>query len=181
MLTYLDIAARVDAGETDEQIAAALPATSAWWRPLTSAEALRWLSKSGRMIAAEKAAASETTPVELRAAIRATLVALQRADTSLDFRVGSDDRLLLLGCAQAGIFQMADVLSLIESTRLRPDPTVEEIAGLKAEQERLAACGVVELAYSQRYTRAAEALRDAKLLGMSAEQCEAAFLAQWEA
>jgi hypothetical protein len=119
--------------------------------------------------------------VVLRAAIRATLVALQRADTSLDFRVGSDDRLLLLGCAQAGIFQLADVQALIESTRLRPDPTTEEVAAIKAEKERLAACAAVELAYSQRYTRAAEALRDAKALGQSASQCEAAFLAQWEA
>jgi hypothetical protein len=192
MLTFFDIADRVALGSTNEQIAAYLPTTAAWRRPLLSIEALRWLSKAGRMAAMEAAAEDDQTPIELKGAIRATLIALQRADTSLDLRPNSDDRTLLLGCASASIFALADVQELIESTRLRPDPTAEEVAAVRqaeedrvaaaeAEQVRLTACGAALTAYGERWRSAAEAFNAVVTNGGSAADASVAFDAAWGA
>lgn len=191
MLTYSDIADRVAAGDDDAAIAAYLPTTAAWWRPLTANEALRWLSKAGRMVAAKAAIANEQMPAELRGAIEATLIAVAKSDSTLDLRTGSDDRTLLLGCAQAGIFALADVEALIESTRLRPDPTVAEVAAvrqaeadrlaaLQAEQQRVAAFAQLRETYVGKWFALDAAWQAAKDSPASTiEDAEAAMIAAW--
>lgn len=137
-VTYQDIAALHQAGQTADEIAANLTVTSAWWRPLTSREALAWLGESGRMVAIKDAVANTALPAELRGACDATLILLNRPDVAIDLSPGSSHRTMLLGCVQAGVFASADVLALIESTRLRPDPTEADVqAVIDAEARRV--------------------------------------------
>lgn len=136
-LSYNEIVDLVTEGKTDEEIVETLSLRKDWWRPLTSLEALRWLSKSGRMSAMEDALAT-AIPSNLKSAIKTTLIAVQRADASLDLSPSSDDRLLLLGCVAANIFTEGDVIALIESTRLRSVPTIQDVLDAKAaEAERI--------------------------------------------
>lgn len=138
MLTYSDISSLVSDGKTAAEIASILPTTEAWWRTLSSREALDWLGNSGRMVKIKEAVANTDLPEELRGACDATLVLINRSDVAIDLSPGSSHRTMLLGCVQAGVFAAEDVLALIESTRLRPDPTEADVqAVIDAEARRV--------------------------------------------
>jgi len=161
---------------SDASIAAALNNEQVNWRPLKSLEALRWLGGGGRFQKMEDAANNPQYPPTLRGAIKATLIVIQRQDASLDLSPLSEQRLLLMACVQAGVFTREEVVALVETTRLRPIITVEEVAESRADY---AVRQAKQVLYDRRVA-AMDATLTAIEAGKTADEIRTAMISAWD-
>lgn len=170
-MNYSDIADYVTQGLTDAEIAAELTDNppAHWFRNLNSRDVLAWLGGDGRMVAIEEAAGNTSLPDNLRGAIKATLIVIQRTDTAIDIRPGADHYALLMGCVQAGVFELADVQALIDACRLIETPTVEDVTAVRNHHET-----------TQRITSAYEAAIVSRDNGEDAATVKAAMIGGWD-